>query len=224
MTTPIKSVLVVEDEENIAEIVRRYLEREGFSVTTCLTAQECFEAVERLGPQLVILDIGLPDVDGVEVCKRLRASHSIPVIMLTARDSEVDRVVGLEVGADDYITKPFSPRELVARVKAVLRRTHPEPQVERVQIGEIVVDRGRQEVRKGNQVIELTAKEFELLWYFCINRGLVLSREQIIRAVWGYEYLGESRTIDVHVRQLRRKLGEEFPLKTRWGVGYQLRV
>lgn len=223
MKSPAGEVLVVEDEENIADIVRLYLEREGFKVEICPTASECLDAFERGAPDLVILDIGLPDLDGIEVCKRIRAKRETPIIMLTARDAEVDRVVGLEVGADDYVTKPFSPRELVARVKAVMRRTHPEPASEVVKIGPFVVDRGKHEVRRGDEVIELTAKEFDLLWYFCVNRGLVLSRDQIIRAVWGYEYLGESRTIDAHVRQLRRKLGEDFPLKTKWGVGYQLR-
>jgi DNA-binding response OmpR family regulator len=218
------SVLVVEDEENIAKIVQLYLEREGFQVMLASTAAECFDAFDKLAPDLVILDIGLPDEDGVEVCRRIRARHRTPIIMLTARDAEIDRVVGLEVGADDYVTKPFSPRELVARVKAVMRRAHPEPESEQVHIGPLVIDRGCHEVRRGDEVIELTAKEFDLLWYFCQNRGLVLSREQIIRAVWGYDYLGESRTIDAHVRQLRRKLGDDLPLKTKWGVGYQLRA
>jgi DNA-binding response OmpR family regulator len=216
------SILLIEDETNISEIVGVYLRREGFSVVACRTGHEGIAAARRINPDLVILDIGLPDIDGLDVCRKLRERSHVPVIMLTARDAEVDRVVGLEVGADDYVTKPFSPRELVARVKAVLRRSRREPDQELIRIGEIEIDRKRREVRRAGRPIELTAKEFDLLWYFCQNRGLVLSREQIMLNVWGYDYVGESRTIDAHVRQLRRKLGDDFPLKTRWGVGYQL--
>ncbi len=219
---PSESVLVVEDEDNIAEIVRLYLQREGFHVLVCRTGEEALQAYGRCSPDLVVLDIGLPDLDGLEVCKRIRAKDDTPIIMLTARDAEVDKVVGLEVGADDYVTKPFSPRELVARVKAVLRRSRSAPEPEVFHLRSLAIDRGRREVRRGDEVVELTAREFDLLWYFCINKGLVLTREQIARAVWGYDYLGESRTIDAHVRQLRKKLGDDFPLKTRWGVGYQL--
>jgi DNA-binding response OmpR family regulator len=216
------SILLIEDETNISEIVGVYLRREGFSVVACGTGHEGMAAARRINPDLVILDIGLPDIDGLDVCRKLRERSHVPVIMLTARDAEVDRVVGLEVGADDYVTKPFSPRELVARVKAVLRRSRREPDQELIRVGEIEIDRKRREVRRAGRPIELTAKEFDLLWYFCQNRGLVLSREQIMLNVWGYDYVGESRTIDAHVRQLRRKLGDDFPLKTRWGVGYQL--
>lgn len=216
------SILVVEDEENIANIVKVYLEREGFSVRRCETGKGCLEAAARSSPDLVILDLGLPDADGIELCRQLRKASDVPIVILTARDAEVDRVVGLEVGADDYVTKPFSPRELVARVKAVLRRVRPGPEPEVLRIGNIEIDKGRREVRKRGRSVELTAKEFDLLWYFCRNRGLVLTREQIMLAVWGYDFVGGSRTVDAHVRQLRRKLGDDLPLKTRWGVGYQL--
>lgn len=216
------SILIVEDEENIANIVKVYLEREGFAVKRCETGQGCLEAAARSSPDLVIVDLGLPDADGIELCRQLRKASDVPIVILTARDAEVDRVVGLEVGADDYVTKPFSPRELVARVKAVLRRVRPGPEPEVLRIGEIEIDKGRREVRKGSRSVELTAKEFDLLWYFCRNRGLVLTREQIMLAVWGYDFVGGSRTVDAHVRQLRRKLGDDLPLKTRWGVGYQL--
>lgn len=217
-----RSILIVEDEENIANIVKVYLEREGFAVKRCETGQGCLEAAARSSPDLVIVDLGLPDADGIELCRQLRKASDVPIVILTARDAEVDRVVGLEVGADDYVTKPFSPRELVARVKAVLRRVRPGPEPEVLRIGEIEIDKGRREVRKGSRSVELTAKEFDLLWYFCRNRGLVLTREQIMLAVWGYDFVGGSRTVDAHVRQLRRKLGDDLPLKTRWGVGYQL--
>lgn len=215
-------VLVVEDEENIANLVQVYLERDGFGVIKVANGEDAVEAFERVRPQLVVLDLGLPGIDGIEVCKRIREVQLVPVIMLTARDSEIDRVVGLEIGADDYITKPFSPRELVARVKAVLRRVEARPEITVRVIAGRTIDLGRREVRDERGVIELTPKEFDLLWYLAENKGLVLSRTQILDAVWGYQYYGESRTIDAHIRQLRKKLGEDFPIKTKWGIGYKL--
>jgi DNA-binding response OmpR family regulator len=172
---------------------------------------------------VVLLDLGLPGIDGIEVCRRIRASSDVPVIMLTARDEEVDKIVGLEIGADDYVTKPFSPRELVARVRAVLRRAEEPlraPTVIEVEGWEI--DGGRREVRPpSGEKVRPTAREFDLLWYLAENRGLVLSRGQILEAVWGYDYFGETRTVDVHVRQLRKKL-EGIPIETVWGVGYRM--
>jgi DNA-binding response OmpR family regulator len=162
-------------------------------------------------------------MDGIEVCRRIRARSDVPIIMLTARDGEIDKVVGLELGADDYVTKPFSPRELVARVKAVLRRSEERPiSPEVVEVGGFTIDNGRREVvTPDGMQIRPTAREFDLLWHFASHRGLVLSRSQLLEAVWGYDYFGETRTVDVHVRQLRKKLAG-LPLETVWGVGYRL--
>jgi len=176
--------------------------------------------------KLVIIDVGLPgELDGFDVCRRLRAEGDIPVLVLTARDDEVDRVIGFELGADDYVTKPFSPRELVARIKAILRRSggqgaRPEPAV--LELGDIVVDNGRREVRHDGAVVSLTTREFDLLSYLVANRGLALSRRQLLDGVWGADWYGDERTVDVHVRQLRKKLGDALPLTTVWGVGYRL--
>jgi DNA-binding response OmpR family regulator len=173
-------------------------------------------------PRLVVLDVGLPDIDGLEVCKRLRATSQIPVIFLTARDSEVDRVVGLELGGDDYLTKPFSPAELVARVKAVLRRVDGGPAPEVVQCGSAAIDVGRREVRVAGAPVEFTTKEFDLLRYLAERPGLAMSRQQILDGVWGFDWYGDARTVDVHIAQVRKKLGDTVEIKTVRGVGYRL--
>jgi DNA-binding response OmpR family regulator len=171
----------------------------------------------------VLLDLNLPGMDGVDVCRKIRRMSDVPLIMLTARDSEVDKVVGLEIGADDYVTKPFSPRELLARVKAVMRRSEERPSERTViEVEGFEIDSGRRRVSTPvGEVVEPTAREFDLLWYLAENRGLALSRSQILEAVWGYDWFGETRTVDVHVRQLRKKL-DGLPLTTVWGVGYRL--
>jgi DNA-binding response OmpR family regulator len=215
-------VLLIEDEDHIADLVRMYLEAERYEVQRARSGEEGLEIFDRMKPKLVLLDLMLPGIDGIEVCRRMRDKTRIPIVMLTARDTEIDKVLGLEIGADDYVAKPFSPRELVARVKAVLRRSDEPPKAEAHDVGPIHVDYGRREVMLPEGEVLLTPKEFDLLWYFAENRGLVLSRDQIMEAVWGYEWLGESRTVDAHVRQLRRKLGAYLPLRTVWGVGYQL--
>jgi DNA-binding response OmpR family regulator len=216
-------VLVVEDEANIAELVRMYLERDGYRVTIAGTGERALELAGDLPFGLVILDIALPGIDGIEVCRRLRASGAIPIILLTARDSEVDRVLGLELGADDYVTKPFSPRELVARVKAILRRVGPlEDGV--LTAGEVSLWPDRREVAVAGSQVFLTAKEFELVWYLLANRGRVLSRAQILSGVWGYDFFGGERNVDAHIRTVRRKLGATFPLVTVRGVGYKVEV
>lgn len=216
-------VLLVEDDEAIADMLRGFFERDGYRFDHVDTGERALERLARRQVDIVLLDVNLPGMDGIEVCRRIRAGSAVPVIMLTARDTEVDRVVGLELGADDYVTKPFSPRELLARVKAVLRRAggeHPPASV--VEVGAFVIDAGRRRVTTpGGEIVEPTAREFDLLWYLAENRGLVLSRAQILSAVWGFDYAGETRTVDVHVRQLRRKL-EGLPLETVWGVGYRL--
>jgi len=218
------TVVVIEDDHNISDLVDLYLRRDGFRVVQAADGASGLEAVARERPQLVILDVGLPGgMDGIEVCRRLRQSGDLPVLMLTARDAEVDRVLGLEMGADDYVTKPFSPRELVARVKAILRRSEsPGREADVLSVGGVEVDRGRREVRVGAAVVALATREFDLLAYLSANPGLVLSRRQLLDAVWGADWYGDERTVDVHIRQLRKKLGDALPLATIWGVGYRL--
>jgi len=215
---------LIEDEEAIADLVRMYFEQEGYRFVHAPDGEAGLDAVRDRNPRVVLLDLGLPGIDGIEVCRRIRAGSDVPVIMLTARDTEVDKIVGLEIGADDYVTKPFSPRELVARVRAVLRRSEETPRAPSViEVGAWEIDSGRREVRPADgDAIRPTAREFDLLWYLAENQGLVLSRAQILEAVWGYDYFGETRTVDVHVRQLRKKI-DGIPIETVWGVGYRIR-
>jgi DNA-binding response OmpR family regulator len=221
----IQTVLVVEDEASIASFVALYLKNAGYSVQTAATGGDALAKAESEQPALIVLDLMLPDIDGVEVCRRIRQSSDVPILMLTARDEDVDKIIGLEVGADDYLTKPFNPRELVARVKSILRRAAPERrQLESAQIrhGDLLVDAGRREVKVGETEVQLAPKEFDLLWELLDHRGLVLTRDQLLERVWGYTFAGDTRTVDVHVRQLRRKLGDASPIVTVWGVGYKV--
>ena len=217
------TILLIEDEDEIADLLKLYFEKEGFRLLHAASGEGGLQRLHERDPRLVLLDIGLPGIDGVEVCRRIRSRSEVPVIMLTARDSEVDKIVGLEIGADDYVTKPFSPRELVARVKAVLRRSEEQPIAPAtVEVGGYEIDSGRRHVvSPGGEIIRPTAREFDLVWYLAEHRGLVLSRSQILQAVWGYDYFGETRTVDVHIRQLRKKI-EGIPIETVWGVGYRL--
>ena len=217
------TILLIEDEQDIADLLVLFFEREGYRLLHAATGEEGIDRVRERDPRVVLLDVGLPGIDGLEVCRKIRATSEVPIIMLTARDSEVDKIVGLEFGADDYVTKPFSPRELVARFKAVLRRSEEQPVAPRIlEIGDFAVDAGRREVRfEDGDVVRPTAREFDLLWYLAERRGLALSRSQILEAVWGYDYFGETRTVDVHIRQLRKKL-PGIPIETVWGVGYRL--
>lgn len=217
------TILLIEDEGDIADLLRLYFEREGFRLIHAATGETGLERAQRGDVRVALLDIGLPGIDGIEVCRRLRSVSDIPILMLTARDSEIDKIVGLEIGADDYVTKPFSPRELVARVKAVLRRSEERPiSVQTVTVADFAIDSGRRQVRlPTGEVVRPTAREFDLLWYLAGNLGLVLSRRQLLEAVWGYDYVGETRTVDVHVRQLRKKL-PQIPIETVWGVGYRM--
>ncbi len=220
-----QTILVVEDEASIASFVSLYLKNAGYTVKTAATGGEALLIAGSATPALIILDLNLPDIDGIEVCRRLRKASDVPIIMLTARDEDVDKIIGLEVGADDYLTKPFNPRELVARVKSVLRRATPDRKDLETAVlrhGDLVVDAGRREVRVGEQEIQLAPKEFDLLWELLDHRGLVLTRDQLLERVWGYTFAGDTRTVDVHVRQLRRKLGEASPIVTVWGVGYKV--
>ena len=216
-------VLLIEDEVEIADLLRMAFEREGFSLVHATDGESGLERMRDRDPRAVLLDVGLPGMDGFEVCRRIRAFSDVPVIMLTARDTETDTIVGLEIGADDYVTKPFSVRELVARVKAVLRRSEETPVSRSVlHIDEFVIDGGRREVTlPDGSVVRPTAREFDLLWYLAEQAGLVLSRGQILEAVWGYDYFGETRTVDVHIRQLRKKL-RGIPVETIWGIGYRI--
>ena len=218
------SVLLVEDEENLASLVQAYLEREGYSVVAVGTGAEALSALERQPVRLVVLDLTLPDMDGLEVCRQIRGRSSVPVVMLTARDDEVDRLAGLDVGADDYIGKPFSPKELVARMKAVLRRAEPhrEQREERLLLlGDVVLWRTAREVTVAGNPVALRMQEFDLLAYLMENRGLVLSREVLLERVWGLQYAGGTRTVDVHVAQLRRKLARPELIRTIRGAGYK---
>ena len=219
-------VVLVEDDDHIADLVSLYLDQSGFKVYRADNGSDGLRTIRDRQPKLVILDVGLPGaMDGLELCRQLRTTTDVPVIMLTARDGEIDRVLGLELGADDYVTKPFSPRELVARVKAILRRSDGPGRRDAAQLlraGSVEVDLGRAEARVDGAVVALTTREFALLQYLTENKGLALSRRQLLDGAWGADWYGDERTVDVHVRQLRKKLGDDFPLATVRGIGYRL--
>ena len=220
------TVLVVDDEPTIREIVVGYLQREGYRTLEAADGNRARELLEREPPDLVVLDVMLPGADGLELCRWIRSRSRLPVIMLTARGEESDRIVGLELGADDYVTKPFSPRELAARVRTVLRRAEPEAvSEERLSFNGLVIDSGTREVTKNGAALRLTAREFDLLWFVASHPRRVFSREQIMRRVWGYSSALDTGTVTVHVRRLREKIEQEpsHPrhLETVWGVGYR---
>jgi DNA-binding response OmpR family regulator len=215
------SVLLVEDEENLASLVTAYLQREGYAVVAVSTGADALKVVAEEPVRLVVLDLNLPDMDGLDVCRQIRTRSSVPVVMLTARDEQSDRLAGLEVGADDYIGKPFSPQELVARMKAVLRRSEPHADEELLVLGDVVVKRAAREVAVGGRTVELRPKEFDLLAYLIQNQGVVASRDLLLERVWGYDYEGGTRTVDVHVAQLRRKLARPTLIRTIRGSGYK---
>jgi two-component system alkaline phosphatase synthesis response regulator PhoP len=219
-------ILVVDDEENIIDLTRLYLEREGYRVDSATDGAQALEKIRKQEPALVVLDVMLPKVDGFEVCRQARASSDVPIIMLTARDEDIDKIVGLELGADDYLIKPFNPRELVARVKAILRRVEsPSRKGEQpVHMGDVMIDPARREVVIAGESVELRAKEFDLLLAFAENQGLVLTRDQLLNIVWGFDFMGETRTIDVHVAHIRKHLARSATvhIETVTGVGYKL--
>jgi two-component system, OmpR family, alkaline phosphatase synthesis response regulator PhoP len=216
-------LLLVEDDASIGRLVKRYLERQdGWQVLWLRTGEEAFGELRRHPVRLVVLDVGLPGIDGFEVCRQMRAWSRVPIVMLTARDEEPDRVAGFELGADDYVSKPFSPRELAARIKAILRRAEQRSQDEVLSAGEIVLRRDSHEVTVAGEGVELTSKEFDLLACFLEHRGIVLSRERLLDLVWGVSYPGGTRTVDMHVAQLRRKLGAPEAIRTVRGAGYKL--
>jgi DNA-binding response OmpR family regulator len=216
------TVLLVEDEPSVGELVRGYLIRDGYRVVWVRSGEDALVELDRHRVRIVILDIGLPGKDGFDVCRDIRTRSNVAILMLTARDEEPDRIVGLEVGADDYLTKPFSPRELVARMKAILRRSEPQEGKERsVSLGDVVLDRESHDVTVAGTPVALTAKEFDLLAYFMANPGVVVSRDVLLERVWGQEYPGGTRTVDVHVAQVRRKLERPDLIRTLRGTGYK---
>jgi DNA-binding response OmpR family regulator len=220
-------ILLVDDEPSIIKLARMYLEREGFRIQAARDGESALGMVEREHPALVVLDVMLPKLDGFEVCRRLRASNnSAAILMLTARDEDIDKILGLELGADDYLTKPFNPRELVARVKAILRRGDRLPKEgasSPIRLGDLTIDPARREVRIADLSLSLRTQEFDLLLTLAEHRGLVLSREQILQKAWGFDFYGQTRTVDVHVAHLRRKLeASRVKIETVTGVGYKL--
>jgi DNA-binding response OmpR family regulator len=219
-----KSILVVDDERHIVDLVRLYLEKDGFAVVTAADGQEALERHARHDPDLVILDVMLPKLDGFEVCREIRRRGDTPVLMLTARDDDIDAIVGLELGADDYVTKPFNPRALVARVKAILRRTSATARGGRpMEVGTLRIDPRRREATVQGRDLGLRAREFDLLAALARDPGVVLTRDALLEDVWGTDFPGETRTIDVHVGEVRRKLGSDGPpIETVRGLGYRL--
>lgn len=218
-------ILVVDDEANIVELARMYLEQDGFRVASVGDGLAALEAVKKQRPAMVVLDLMLPELDGYEVCRRLRAKSDIPIIMVTARDEDIDKIVGLELGADDYMTKPFNPRELVARVRAILRRSDrgDRTAAERIHVGDVTIDAPRREVTVAGEMRALRTKEFDLLQTLAEHKGIVLSREQLLNLVWGFDFYGQTRTVDVHIAHLRKVLaGSRVRIETVTGVGYKL--
>ena len=223
----VNTILVVDDEKNIVQLARLYLSNEGFRVEAAYDGAQALEKARTIRPDLIVLDVMMPEMDGLSVCRELRKTSNVPIIILTARGDDVDRVVGLEIGADDYVTKPFNPRELVARVKAVLRRSQQKVPVQAVlEVDGLRLDADRREVTVEGQPITLRAKEFDLLSAFMRYAGIVLDRERLLQLVWGADYYGDTRTIDVHVAWLRERLSgaKHVKIQTVWGVGYKLVV
>jgi DNA-binding response OmpR family regulator len=224
------TVLVVDDEPMVRDVVTRYLERDGHRVISVADGEAARSAIERESPSLVLLDVMLPgNTDGLELCRWIRATSELPVILLTARVEETDRIVGLELGADDYVTKPFSPRELATRVKTVLRRARPSPPLRgRISVGPLTLDATNHDARRDGEPLSLTAKEFELLWFLASNVNMVFSRDQLMHRVWGYAAALDTGTVTVHIRRLREKLERDASrpelVETVWGVGYRLRA
>ena len=218
-------ILLVDDEPSIVQLARMYLERENFRVEVAGDGESALESVKRLNPALVVLDVMLPKLDGFEVCRRLRlGDNPVAIIMLTARDEDIDKILGLELGADDYLTKPFNPRELVARVKAILRRAERTAQTGTpIHIGDLAMDAIRREARIGNRTLDLRTQEFELLFILAGQPGRVFTREQLLQQAWGFDFYGQTRTVDVHIAHLRKKLaGSLVNIETVMGIGYKL--
>jgi len=223
---PRETILIADDDASIRELARMYLEKEGYRVETAVNGVQALAKIKELDPALLVLDLMMPEMDGWEVCRRVRAAGNLPILMLTARDDDVDKIVGLEMGADDYLTKPFNPRELVARVRAILRRVGTAvadaPHKKR-QAGNLTLDPASREVTVTGERINLRTKEFDLLLTLLDHQNIVLSRDQLLDLVWGYEFYGQTRTVDVHIAHLRDKLsGSDLVIETVWGMGYKL--
>ena len=224
---PNETILVVDDEANIRDLARLYLEKDGYVVVIAQDGAQALAKAKESEPALIVLDLMLPEVDGWEVCRRIRADSNVPILMLTARDDDIDKIVGLEMGADDYLTKPFNPRELVARVRAILRRTVSTASGAAAndvrQIEDIIIDPNSRELTVGGKRVQLRTKEFDLLLTLIDHKNIVLSRDQLLDLVWGYEFYGQTRTVDVHIAHLRDKLsGSSVVIETVWGMGYKL--
>lgn len=227
----VDSILVIDDEQRIIDLARMYLEQEGFTVSSATDGHDGYQRILNETPDLVVLDIMLPSMDGLEICRKVRAASDVPIIMLTARSDDIDKIVGLELGADDYLTKPFNPRELVARVKAILRRIDrkaspdlaPENDSSTLAIGNLTINPDQRTTSVNGRAVTLRMKEFDLLLLLARNPGHVFSRERLLELVWGYDFAGETRTVDVHVAHLRHKLEGMTPnIATVWGIGYKL--
>lgn len=224
-----ENILIVDDEQRIIDLAQMYLEQEGYTITSATDGAVAYQRIMDEEPGLIVLDLMLPGMDGLEICRRVRAQSDVPIIMLTARSDDIDKIVGLELGADDYLTKPFNPRELVARVKAILRRgTFIEKREDAVStssltIGNLTIDPERRMVKVGGRTVDLRMKEFDLLMTLARDPGVVFSRERLLEIVWGYDFAGETRTVDVHIAHLRHKLDGMTPsIETVWGVGYKI--
>ena len=226
--TDVNTVLIVDDDKNICELVRLYLTKEGYKTACAYNGRQALEMVDKLNPSAILLDIMLPEVDGIEVLKEIRKTKKTPVLMLTAKGETIDKVLGLELGADDYVVKPFEPKELMARLKAVLRRAEPNGvETDEVSFDKLSLNMSTYELKIDGNVVDIPPKELELLNYLCIHPNKVFTRDQLLDEVWGYEYFGDSRTVDVHVKRLREKVegvSDKWSLKTVWGVGYKFEV
>lgn len=220
-----ETILIIDDEQRIIDLARMYLEQDGYLVKHETDGQAGYRHIVEHEPSLIVLDLMLPGMDGIEICRRVRAQSDVPIIMLTARSDDIDKIVGLELGADDYLTKPFNPRELLARVKAILRRTDRKtaPTSEVVAVGNLTIDPDRRVIAVDGREVQLRMKEFDLIFVLARNPGRVFSRERLLEVVWGYDFAGETRTVDVHIAHLRHKLDGMRPtIETVWGVGYKL--
>ena len=223
------AILIVDDEKRVTDLLALYLTREGYEAITASDGEEALHKASLHKPALVILDLMLPKIDGLEVCRRLRQNSSVPIIMLTARDDDLDKILGLEMGADDYVTKPFNPREIIARVKAVLRRLSPQELNSRtIKLPYLEINLNEYKVQVDGKEVALTPKETELLWTLASQPGRVFTRDQLLEQVWGYDYVGDTRTVDTHIKRLRHKLAPQphypWEIKTVWGVGYKMEL
>ncbi|MDD7184853.1 MAG: response regulator transcription factor [Ruminococcus sp.] len=226
----LEKILIVDDDKNICDVLRLYLEKEGYGVILCHDGNEAVVKFNALNPDLVLLDIMLPGMDGLQVCREIRKKSSVPIIMITAKGETIDKVIGLEIGGDDYIVKPFDAKEVIARINAIARRVisgNSEPETKEVKYDKLSVNMTRYELKVDGKVIDTPPKELELLYYLASNPNRVYTRDQLLDEVWGFDYYGDSRTIDVHIKRLREKLegiSDKWALKTVWGVGYKFEL